>query len=237
MINTFTPTALGPHNQPLDNSFQPFGPAPPLPISHHHIDTNRSFSRPATFPAAFALHPNQYAMNSVQPYPTSSTVAVPFVSTISSQSAATSEDATRAREWHALTQKLDETRMRKHEWEYKHEYIPIYRFETISRITNVWDEWSVGLHGQLPVRELTEIWGAKWRRGDRGQGTESCRRMKVVALVNTLAAKRGWDVKLALRFLRETYECTYNARKFCDYLQKNGGTGADEVLNTAANFP
>jgi len=80
-------------------------------------------------------------------------------------------------------------------------------------------EWTEGIGGFLSMRELTEGWSAKWRRNNGGQRTECGRRKKVIDLVNTLAAKPNWDIRLALRFLTEKYELKYAPRKFCDWLK------------------
>lgn len=127
--------------------------------------------------------------------------------------------------------------MRKHDWSYDKDFLPVYQYQTVSRISDIWHEWSTGLNGYLPVRNLNEAWGARWRRGDRGQGTENCRRSRVVELVEKLAAKPGWNMALALRFLAERYEGTFTPRKFCEYIQKNGGAGLRDVMKAASAYP
>jgi len=52
-----------------------------------------------------------------------------------------------------------------------------------------------------------------------------------------LIAKRGWDLALAQRFLRERYESTMTPRKFCEYIQKDNGAGLQEVLQAALSYP
>jgi hypothetical protein len=126
--------------------------------------------------------------------------------------------------------------MRKHDWQYDTDYMPFYRFQSVSQICDIWTEWSTGLNGYLPVSNLNEGWGARWRRGNRAQGTENCRRARLVELINELAAKPGWDVRLALRFLREKYEGTTTPRKFCDYIQANNGAGLQAVLQASLSF-
>jgi hypothetical protein len=168
---------------------------------------------------------------------TQSVSQVASVPTLSAAVATTSEDAMKVAQWKVLTDKFDETRMRKHNWEYGTAYMPLYRFQPISRISDIWTEWSTGLNGYLPVRNLNEQWGARWRRGNRSQGTENCRRARVVELINKLVAKPGWDLALALRFLLERYEGTTTPRKFCDYIQKEDGVGFREVLQAALAYP
>jgi hypothetical protein len=74
--------------------------------------------------------------------------------------------------------------------------------------------------GCIPVEQLTNVWGAKWKRNTGKLKTESNRRMKIVTLVQELAARPGWNIKVAIRFLSERYEPKYQARAFADYLTK-----------------
>jgi hypothetical protein len=60
--------------------------------------------------------------------------------------------------------------------------------------------------------------------------------MRLVELINKLAAKPGWDVRLALRFLREKYEGTTTPRKLYDYIQANNGAGLQAVLQASLSF-
>ena len=151
--------------------------------------------------------------------------------------AVSSDDDRRLAQWKALTAKFDEVRMRKHEWLYEADYVPLYRFQQVTHICDIWTEWSTGLNGFLPVRNLNEGWGARWRQGNRGQGTENCRCAHVVGLIEKLIAKPGWDFALAKRFLQEKYEGTTTPRKFCDYIQKSNGAGLQEVLQAASHYP
>jgi hypothetical protein len=97
----------------------------------------------------------------------------------------------------------------------------------------VWTEWPSGLDGHLPVRELEERWGPKWRRNVTGQRTENGRRKKIVDLVVLLSKQQRWDVALALQFLREKYELTYKPRAFADYLAKS----RDVIVPHTASYP
>jgi hypothetical protein len=104
----------------------------------------------------------------------------------------------------------------------------------VTTISDIWIEWAEGVDGFLPVRDLTERWGARWRRNDAGQRTEASRHRKVVDLVNELSLKHLWNVNLALRFLQDRYEPRYKARSFCDYLTKEN---RDVVLRAAVGYP
>ena len=146
----------------------------------------------------------------------------------------------RQQQWNALTVRFSAEQLHKHCWEWvSGEFLPIYAFQPITRITQIWDEHVAGLNGFLAVRDLEEHWQARWRRNVNTLRTENCRRKKVVALVETLAQKPNWSVDLALRFLRDKYETHPDLKKpraFCEYLQKGGGRGMKDVLVVAQNY-
>ena len=109
--------------------------------------------------------------------------------------------------WDELTAHFSEEKLRHHTWEWESgRLIPFYAFQTVSKITDIWDEHSNGLNGYLAVQDLYEYWGARWRHNRDGQRTENCRRKKVVHLVEKLTKKANWNIKLALRFLHDKYE-------------------------------
>ncbi|OAX36863.1 hypothetical protein K503DRAFT_867272 [Rhizopogon vinicolor AM-OR11-026] len=132
-------------------------------------------------------------------------------------------------------------RLQKHGWELVcGELLPIYAFQPVTRITEIWDEHAAGLNGYLAVRDLDERWQARWRRNVNTLRTENCQRKKVAALVKTLTRKPNWSVNLALQFLRDKYETHPDFKKprtFCDYLQKGGGSSMKDVLIVAQNYP
>jgi hypothetical protein len=132
-------------------------------------------------------------------------------------------DPAKEEKWAQLTARFDESRLRQHVWEWvskDKDWLPVYKYQPVTTISDIWVEWAEGVGGFLSVRDLTECWGARWRRNDAGQRTESSRRKKVIDLVTELSSKHLWDVNLALRFLHDLYEPTYKARSFCDYLTK-----------------
>lgn len=141
--------------------------------------------------------------------------------------------------WDELTTRFKEERLRRHTWEWvSGGLLPFYTFQPVSRITDIWEEHANGLNGYMAVRDLDEHWGARWRRNRDGQRTENCRRKKVVHLIERLALKTNWGVKLALRFVREKYEANGTTpRAFCTYLQKNSGAGIEEVMAMSNSFP
>jgi len=144
--------------------------------------------------------------------------------------------------WTALTEHYGRSRLDAHEWEWRDsDWLPHYRYQPVHAITELWTEHTEGLGGHLSTRELTERWGAKWRRNEGSLKTEGGRRAKVITLIQELAAKPNWNVPLALRFIKEKYEgnAAYlnRVRAFCDYLQKNRGVGYGAVLEAATNYP
>lgn len=119
--------------------------------------------------------------------------------------------------WNELTARFGDIRVQKHQWEWVHgEFIPFYVYQPIEKFTDYWVEWTEGVKGFLSTRELTEVWGAKWRRNNGGQRTECGRRKKVTDLISALSTRPNWDVNLALRFLSQKYHFT--PRKFSDWL-------------------
>jgi hypothetical protein len=134
-------------------------------------------------------------------------------------------DPAKELKWAELIARFDEVQLRRHAWEWvckDKDWLPIYKYQPVTTISDIWCEWAEGVGGFLSVRELTECWGARWRRNDAGQRTEASRRKKVIDLVTELSSKHLWNVNLALRFLRDQYEPKYKARGFCDYLTKEG---------------
>ncbi|KAF5381273.1 hypothetical protein D9615_008372 [Tricholomella constricta] len=90
--------------------------------------------------------------------------------------------------WFELGKKYPKARLRAHKWDWissSGTWLPHYEFQTIAKITHIWD----GLNGHLPMRELNITWGARWKRNLRRTKTEASRRSKVVNLVDKLAAK------------------------------------------------
>ncbi|KAH9178186.1 hypothetical protein EDB89DRAFT_1151070 [Lactarius sanguifluus] len=135
--------------------------------------------------------------------------------------------------WNSLIVKYGEARVHKHEWDWvQGNFLPIYIYQSVNRLTDYWTEWMRGIGGHLSTRELTEAWGAKWRRNNGTLKTECSRRKKVIDLVTALSAKPNWDVCLALRFL-EKYEALYSPRKFCDWLNAEN---MQAVLVSAATY-
>lgn len=121
--------------------------------------------------------------------------------------------------WNFLVVKYGEARVHKHSWEWiRGDFLPFYVYQSVERLTDYWTEWAEGMGGYLPTRELTEVWGARWRRNNGGQRTECGRRKRVIDLVIALSARSNWSTNLAIRFLSEKYEKVYTARKFSDWL-------------------
>jgi hypothetical protein len=111
-------------------------------------------------------------------------------------------------------------------------YLPFYTFQTPSKVTDIWTEYTSGLNGFLPVRDLEDTWGARWSRNNSGLKTEMGRRKKVIQLVEALVKKPNWNVPLAIRFLEAKYDNpSHPPRKFCEYLQKTPAPGELSGIN------
>jgi hypothetical protein len=148
----------------------------------------------------------------------------------------------RSEKWAHLTAKYGRAKLDGHQWEWKGgDWLPMYRYQPVDLITDLWVEHVDGLNGHLLARELKDRWGARWQWNEGGLKTEGGRRAKVVTLIEQLASKVNWDVPLALRFLKEKYETNpgylHKVHAFCDYLQKNKGAGFRAVLDAANQYP
>ncbi|KAJ6540767.1 hypothetical protein B0H19DRAFT_1078165 [Mycena capillaripes] len=92
--------------------------------------------------------------------------------------------------WKTLADKYGDERLRRHQWEWltsgpkPNTYLPYYQYQPVSKITDVWTEWTIGVNGFLPTRELDEGWGDRpcWRRNKGPAKNEASRRKKVVDL-------------------------------------------------------
>jgi len=125
-----------------------------------------------------------------------------------------------------------------HEWDWEdRDYLPHYEYQSVSCITDVWTEWASGLNGYIPVQDLTERWGPKWRRNLAWRKTESVCRKVIVDIITELSKKANWGLPLALRFLQQQYEPTFKARAFSEFLTKNDRVGFQAVLQAAQSYP
>lgn len=126
--------------------------------------------------------------------------------------------------------------LRHQPWTWKGgELRPTYDFQEASTIRDVWNEWSEGLNGYLPVRVLTEVWATKWRSGSDSKRTAFSRRKKIIDIVEKLAHKPRWSVDMALRFLEKTYG-KLSAQQFIKFLSSAKEAGETQVMNAAINF-
>ncbi|KAK7008468.1 hypothetical protein R3P38DRAFT_3210716 [Favolaschia claudopus] len=189
-----------------------------------------------------------------RPLPVSSSITVP-ISGAAGPSQASSEAQVAA--WQALVQKFGDTRLRNHQWEWltagpkPNSYLPYYTYQPVSKISDIWVEWTTGLNGFLSTRELEEAFSRpSWRRDVGSVKTERSRRKLVVDLITNLSEKRNWNIDLALRFIRDRYELAQDAsgkpvfrtvRAFCDFLgkkPKNAGEmkATEKILFESSSF-
>ncbi|KAG1726040.1 hypothetical protein EDD22DRAFT_961520 [Suillus occidentalis] len=216
------PVALSPTVPPLEST---------TAVSSVSVSTGLQ-----TGPFSLPMHPTAH------PAILATSIIIPPPSVATGTATATTADLdARQQQWTSLVDRFGVKQLLKHGWEWvSGDYLPLYTFQPVTRITEVWDEYVAGLNGFLAVHDLDERWQAHWRRNISTLWTENCRRKKITALVETLARKPNWSVNLALHFLREKYETHPDLKKprtFCEYLQKGGGTGTKDVLAAAANYP
>ena len=101
--------------------------------------------------------------------------------------------------WNYLLMTYGEAHFHKHSWEWDQgNFIPFYVYQPVSKLTHYWTKWIEGISGFILTRELTEVWGAKWRCNKGGQQTECGGQKKVINLVTALSTQPNWNVSLAL---------------------------------------
>ena len=74
--------------------------------------------------------------------------------------------------------------------------------------------------------------------------TKISRRKKVTDLIEALSKKTNWNVRLALRFLKERYPISpqsaekhlRSVRSFTEHLQKKGVNFAESILEAATTY-
>jgi len=141
------PTALAPA--------PPFSHAiPPAPSALPFITINFSNSSSSPLTATAHAHsPTNHSLSPSQP-------------TLSTPPSTTIHDSTQETKWAELTAHFAEARLRQHAWDWSSkdkDWLPIYKYQVVTNISDVWIEWAEGIGGFLPVHDLTEHWGARWR--------------------------------------------------------------------------
>lgn len=139
--------------------------------------------------------------------------------------------------WNLILAKIGPDRANAHQWDWEaNNYLPRYEYQPIDSITDIWDEWASGLNGFMSIRDMTEMWGARWRRNIPSKKAEHSRRNAVVELVVELLKRPRWTIALIRRFLRDRYEDTYKPRAFCDYLKSGSRSGFQSVLVAGGSY-
>lgn len=110
-------------------------------------------------------------------------------------------------------------------------------------LEDIWRENEEGIDRRFSIKELTEHWGARWKRNTNGIKVESVRRGKIVSLIRRLASQEGWSIEKAFRFLNARYHIPdksvphlKNLRAFTNYLGEKNNAGMDEVMRSAVLF-
>ncbi|TFY74089.1 hypothetical protein EWM64_g9923 [Hericium alpestre] len=134
-----------------------------------------------------------------------------------------------------LLQKYGETCIAHHEWKLvDNQLVLLYALQAVKTVSDIWIEYSIGLNGFLPVHELEENWGPKWRMNISGIKTEWSCRKPVIAIITELVDKPRWSIDLTLRFLQTAYK-SYSARGFYEYIKK--AKNRREVIERSNSFP
>ncbi|KAJ7749846.1 hypothetical protein DFH07DRAFT_961631 [Mycena maculata] len=192
----------------------------------------------------FQTHP--FSASTEQHAPGSTSLSMASVISPSSSTPSASQPASSSVEqtaaWNLLSLRYTDARLRRHTWDWieaMNSFLPKYDFQPVKKITDIWTEWATGLNGFLSIRELEEGWNSRWKRDSRKIKSEWSRRSKVIKLIEGLQKKPNWNLELALRFIRETYEMDrqFNTvRKFCDYIQSSKTGGLDAVFTKSCTF-
>jgi len=114
---------------------------------------------------------------------------------------------------------------------------------TMPSYDELWQEYDTGIGNRLSLCQLTNIWGARWKRNIASLKVEGSRRLKFVTLVEGLCKKvNGWTPENALEYLNRTYpidssstnRTTFrSSQAFMDWLQKKGVF--EEVVNNCTS--
>jgi hypothetical protein len=121
----------------------------------------------------------------------------------------------------------------------KDEWLPMYDFQKVKMLADVWKEHVEGLNGKFSLQELD----ARWKRNRSTVKSEHSRRKKIIELIERLRSRPNWNLSLVWRFLDAEYPVPQEkgvrkelktVRSFADYLQNKEG-GAAEAIDAAAS--
>ncbi|KAI0073130.1 hypothetical protein K474DRAFT_261911 [Panus rudis PR-1116 ss-1] len=191
---------------------------------------------PVAPPGPFASVSSSGAFNVSVGTPTA--CALPFPVLPSSAPTTVAAETPEARKWNELLGRYPhwQARLQQHpEWTFEgSQWVPVYRFQPVNAIMDIWTEFAEGIGAYLPVRFMNEVWGAKWKRNTASIKTSASRRMRVVELIQKLEKRHRWDIHLALKFIHEKYEPRYTPRGFSGALEgKKGAVFAEGVMAAA----
>ncbi len=168
------PPGVGPPTHAVADTFGPLLPSLPLPtivVSFLGLPPHPTVS--AILSSASTAFPVAAHQSTTSLTPPAVSQAISTLG-LSAVAATVTDDDKKLAQWRALASKFDKVCMRKHEWWYDTDYTLVYCFQQVTHICDLWTEWSTGLNGFLPMRNLDKGWGARWWQGNRGQGIENC---------------------------------------------------------------
>lgn len=209
---------------------------------------------PSLHPGVVSSSPN--LDSSTQSPPTATATAITRCGTVYSQNVFPLSQDPHEREQQIraiddLESKFTSDRLKNHLFEWKvsnSEWLPHYQWwkpnpGSYPSIEQIWTEHELGMDGKLSIRELSLGWDARWKRNKQNIKSEYSRRMKIVGLVQDLAAKPNWNSTKALKFLAKKYHIPTSTtpylksmRAFIEHLQKAGGAFREEILNSAMTY-
>jgi hypothetical protein len=63
------------------------------------------------------------------------------------------------------------------------EWLPIYRWPSLTTVQEGWKEWAYGYNGGMPLCDLEARWGTRWRNGTPIGRTNWARRKRMAEMV------------------------------------------------------
>src|SRR6201995_1249007 len=108
--------------------------------------------------------------------------------------------------WSNLVQRYGQDQVLKHMWDWEgNQLVPHYDLQQVKSLDDVWKEYTVGLNGFLPLRELKERWtNPSWHQNLSSKKTPASRRKKITDLIRTLSKRSS--PQEALKYLNASYD-------------------------------
>ncbi|KAJ6780567.1 hypothetical protein PWT90_10658 [Aphanocladium album] len=85
--------------------------------------------------------------------------------------------------------------------------VPQYRMcRTVKTVEALWQEWTIGLNGQLSILELNRRWGNKWRAGRQSELQWYSLRLEVIKEIQRLAQAQRTSENTAMQVVNHQHQ-------------------------------